>query len=97
MWAAAIRVELRILDTQSLKAKRAVLRPHVERLRRMASLSVAEVDHHDTWQRSALGVAVVAPDRHSLDVMTDKVRRYVDSQPDIELVEFKISYLEDPE
>lgn len=97
MWAAAIRIELRILDARSLKAKRAVLRPHVERLRRMASLSVAEIGHHDAWQRSVVGVAIVAPDRHSLEAMIEKVRRYVDIQLDVELVEFRTSYLEDPE
>ena len=97
MWAVAIRLELRILDARSLKAKRAVLRPHVERLRRMASLSVAEIGHQDAWQRSVLGVAIVAPDRHSLEAMIAKVRSHVDAQLDIELVEFSISYLEDPE
>lgn len=97
MWASAIRIELRIPDVQSLKAKRAVLRPHIERLRRMASLSVAEIDRHDTWQRATVGVAVVAPDRHSLESLIDKIRHYVDSQMDIELVEMRISYLEEPE
>ena len=97
MWASAIRIELRIPNVRSLKAKRAVLRPHIERLRRMASLSVAEIDRHDTWQRATVGVAVVAPDRHSLESIIGKIRHYVDSQMDIELVEVRISYLEEPE
>lgn len=96
MWACAIRFELRILGVQSLKGKRAVLKPHVERLRRLASLSVSEVDHHDLWQRAAVGVAVVTPDGRSLESIIDKVRRYVDAQIDIELIEMTISYLEDP-
>lgn len=96
MWACAIRMELRISGAQSLKEKRALLRPHLERLRRLASLSVAEVDGHDYWQRSTLGVAVVAPDAGHLDSLIDRVRRYFDSQVDVELVDFAISYLEDP-
>ncbi|MGH8911977.1 MAG: DUF503 domain-containing protein [Acidimicrobiia bacterium] len=96
MWACAIHLELRIPDVQSLKAKRAVLRPHIERMRRLASLSVSEVDHHDLWQRAALGVAVVALDSRALESLVEKVRRYVDGQMDIELVELTISYLEDP-
>jgi uncharacterized protein YlxP (DUF503 family) len=96
MWACAIRMELRIPGAQSLKEKRALLRPHVERLRRLASLSVAEVDGQDYWQRSTLGVAIVAPDAGHLDSLIDRVQRYVDSQVDIELVDLAVSYLEDP-
>jgi uncharacterized protein YlxP (DUF503 family) len=95
VWACAIRMELRIPGAQSLKEKRALLRPHVERLRRLASISVAEVDGHDYWQRSTLGVAIVAPDAGHLDSLIDRVRRYFDSQVDIELVDLAISYLED--
>lgn len=95
MWAAAIRVELRIPRERSLKGKRRVLRPHLERLRRLASLSVSEVDHHDLWQRSAIGIAVVAPDRARLESLIDRVTRYLDAQTDIELVELTVNYLDD--
>ena len=95
MWACAIRIELRIPNVASLKGKRAVLRPHIERLRRMASLSVSEVDHHDLWQRAAIGIAAVAPDGAALETIIGKVRRYFDGQFDIEMVEMTVSYLED--
>lgn len=97
MWAAALRISLRVPDVRSLKAKRSVLRPHVERLRRLASLSVAEVDHHDAWQLATLGVAVVAPDGRALESLIARVRDYVDRQNDIEVFEIAISYLEEPE
>ncbi len=96
MWACAIRIDLRLPAVQSLKEKRAVLRPHVERLRRLASLSVAEVDGHDFWQRAGLGVAMVAPSRSHLDSLVEKVRRYLDHQNDIEVIEWSITYLEEP-
>ena len=97
MWACAIRIRLRIQGVRSLKGKRAVLRPHVERMRRMASLSVSEIDDHEHWQRATLGVAAVAPDARALDSLIDRVRRYVDGQVDVELVDLSVSYLEDPE
>lgn len=96
MWACAIRMDVRLPGAQSLKEKRALLRPHMERLRRLASLSVAEVEGHDYWQRSTIGVAIVAPDAGHLESLIDRVRRYFDSQVDIEMVDFTISYLEDP-
>jgi uncharacterized protein len=97
MWAAALRVRLRVLDTRSLKRKRSVLRPHVERLKAMMSVSVAEVDEHDAWQRATLGLALVAVDRRALESLIDRVRRYFDGQSDIELIEIAVSYLENPE
>ncbi|MFP5333420.1 MAG: DUF503 domain-containing protein [Acidimicrobiia bacterium] len=96
MHAAALRIEVHIGDSDSLKQKRKVLRPFVEGLRRLASLSVAEVDYHDTWQRSVIGVAVVAPDAAELERLIDRVRRYVDEQLELAAVDVAVTYLEDP-
>lgn len=96
MHAAAMRIECHIPDSGSLKAKRKVVRPFVEGLRRLGSFSVAEVDLHDTWQRVAFGVAIVAPDARELDRLIDHVRRYVDDQLDLAVVDVKLTYLEAP-
>ncbi len=95
MLAAAIRFEIRIPTAQSLKDKRAVLRPLVEGMR--VSASVSEVDHHDTWQRSTLGVALVAATASRLDELIEQTRRYVEGNIEVEVLEVAISYLEDPE
>jgi uncharacterized protein len=94
MHAAAIRVELRLPGARSLKEKRSALRPVVEGLRRAASLSVAEVDHHDAWQRSALGIAAVAPDAGGLERLLTEAVRYLDERLEIEVVATEVSYLE---
>lgn len=96
MIAAVLRVELHIPQSRSLKAKRAVLRPFIEGLKQVASLSVSEVDHHDAWKRASVGVAVVAPDVGMLDRLVDSMRRYLDAQLEMEILEVAISYLEDP-
>ena len=57
-------------------------------------LSVAEVDHHDSWQRSAVGVALVAPQAGRLDELVEGLRRFFLAQDDVELVDFEISHLE---
>ena len=96
MRAAALRVEIHLPAPQSLKEKRAVVRRIVEGARRLGSYSVAEVDFHDTWQRSALGVAVVAPDSKSLQTHIHKLRRYLDEQLDIEVLDVLVSEMEAP-
>ncbi len=97
MRVAALRVEIHLPTPQSLKEKRGVLRPVIEGMRRLGSYSVAEVDHHDDWQRATVGVAVVTPDGRGLDMQISKLRRYLDSRFEIEVIDVFISELEEPE
>ena len=97
MRVAALRVEIHLPTPQSLKEKRGLLRPVVEGMRRLGSFSVAEVDHHDDWQRATVGVAVVARDGRGLDMQISKLRRYLDSRLEIEVLDVFKSELEKPE
>jgi hypothetical protein len=97
MRVAALRVELHLPNPQSLKEKRAVLRPLIEGIKRLGSYSVSEVDHHDLWQRAAIGVAVVAPDGESLAMQISKLRRYLDRQMEADVLDVLISELEESE
>lgn len=97
MRAAAIRVEIHLPMPQSLKAKRAVLRPVLEGMRRLGSYSVAEVGHQNDWQRATLGVAVVARDGASLDAYVTSLRRYLDGCLEIDVLEFLQEEMEVPE
>jgi uncharacterized protein YlxP (DUF503 family) len=78
-------VELHLPDVGSLKGKRHALRGLKEKLRHRFEISVAEVDHLDSWQRATLAVACVSGDsRHAneviskaLDFIEDNVEGYV--------------------
>jgi uncharacterized protein YlxP (DUF503 family) len=54
-----LSVELHLPGARSLKDKRMVLRRIKDRIRKF-NVSVAEVDHHDLWQRAGLGIVTVA-------------------------------------
>ena len=95
MYAAAIRVELRIPNVQSLKAKRAVVRSVVAQIGQQLGLAVAEVDHHDLWQRSTLGVAAVSGQAGHLDRVIHSLERDLERRTDIEVLGVITSYLED--
>ena len=60
MFIGMARFELFVPHSGSLKAKRQVLRPVVDRVRNKLNISIAEVDHQDLWQRAALGVTCVS-------------------------------------
>jgi uncharacterized protein YlxP (DUF503 family) len=84
-----VRFQLHIPQSRSLKEKRAAVKPVVEGLRHRFSLSVAEVDHQDKWQRSTIGLAVVSSSQvHAADVV-DAVERWVWSRPDVEVSQFE--------
>ena len=59
MVVALLSIELFLPGSRSLKDKRMVLRRIKDRLAKF-NVSVAEVEHHDLWQRAGLGIATVA-------------------------------------
>jgi uncharacterized protein YlxP (DUF503 family) len=92
--AVAVRFDLRVPQSRSLKAKRMALRPIIDGLRHRFKVSVAEVDHQDTWQRAAIAVALVSGSERHLREMCDSVERFVASAPDVEMLGHESSYLE---
>ena len=85
MHVAVLRVELHIPQARSLKAKRAAVKPIVEGLRQRFHAAAAEVDFHDKWQRTAIGVAVVSATHAHAEEVAAAVERWIWSRPDIEV------------
>src|SRR3954447_21566110 len=92
--AAAVRFDVHIPQSRSLKAKRAAIRPIVDGLRHRFHVSVAEGDHQDQWQRSAIGVAAVPGPAGRLRDVLDSVERFVDRAPDVELLDVETTWME---
>jgi uncharacterized protein YlxP (DUF503 family) len=91
---AALAIDLHIPEARSLKAKRAVVKPIVEGLRRRFHVAVAEVDHQDQWQRAGIGVAAVASSpAHVADIL-DEVERWVWSNPDVQVLSMERTWLD---
>ena len=59
MVVGLLSIELHLPASHSLKDKRMVLRHVKDRLRKF-NIAVAEVDHHDLWQRAGLGVVTIS-------------------------------------
>ena len=94
MHAAAVRFELFVPESRSLKTKRAAIRPIVDVLRHRHHVSVAEVDHQDTWQRAAIAVAVVAESDGHLREVLASVERLVANAPNVELLDIETAWLD---
>ena len=59
-WVGILSVELHFPEAHSLKEKRMFVRSAKAQLQNRFGASVAEVDHHDVWQRARLTARVVA-------------------------------------
>jgi len=92
--AAAVRYDLHIPQSRSLKVKRQAIRPILDGLRHRFHLSVAEVDFQDQWQRAAIAVAVVASSDSRLREVLANVERFVVATPDVELLDVETAWLE---
>ena len=96
MLVAVERLDLRIPGCGSLKEKRHVVKSLTAGLRAKFPVAVAEVDHQDLWQRTAIGVAVVGAEGHHLKRVLHEVERFVDVHPGVEVIDRDVSF-HDPE
>lgn len=72
-------VEMHIPGVCSLKGKRSVVKSIKERLKNRYNVSVAEVDSHDLYQRTSIGIAMVGNDSRKLNSALDKIVNYMDT------------------
>ena len=79
-------LELHLLESNSLKDKRRVLKSLKDRIRNSFNVAVAEVDPTDLWQSACLGVVTVSSGvRHANGILT-KVVNFVEKDVRVELV-----------
>ena len=75
-----MRVHLHFPEAGSLKGKRAELNRVKALLRERLHVSVAEVGHQDTWQRSTLAVAIAAGSAAGAEHAADTVEHALEQR-----------------
>jgi uncharacterized protein YlxP (DUF503 family) len=80
------RYDLRIPDARSLKDKRAVVKSLTASLRAKFNCAVAEVDHQDVWQRTAIGLSVISDSHFHARQMLAEIGRRIDTHPGAEII-----------
>lgn len=91
MLVALERFDLRIPGCGSLKEKRHVVKTLTNGLRSTFNVTVAEVDHHDLWQRTTLAVAAVSGEPFHLKKVMHEVERFVDRWVEVEVIDAELS------
>ena len=93
MLVALERFDLRIPGSRSLKQKRHVVSSLTAAVRRRFPVSVAEVDHHELWQRASIAVAAVGADQHHLRRVMHEVEKLVDRWDGTEVLRSELQLL----
>ncbi len=79
-YVGILSVELHFPEAHSLKDKRMFLRSAKKQLQNRFGASVAEVDHHDVWQRARLTLSCVAREYRDAERLLDEAERYLSGQ-----------------
>ena len=79
-YVGILSVELHFPEAGSLKGKRKYVKSAKTQLQQRFGASVAEVDHHDLWQRARITVACVAREHHELERLLDDAERWLRGQ-----------------
>jgi uncharacterized protein YlxP (DUF503 family) len=79
-WVGILSAELHFPEAHSLKEKRMHVRSAKDQLKNRFGAAVAEVDHHDLWQRARITAAVVTRDAGEADRLLAEAERWLASR-----------------
>jgi uncharacterized protein len=88
----AVRLELELPFSSSLKDKRQTLRSMKDRLRRK-NVSVVESDHHDLWQRATVELALAAVSRGAAVEKREEIRRQLLNYEELVILDWREEFV----
>ncbi len=83
-------VEIFIIESRSLKTKRAVIRKILARTRNAFNISIFESEVNDDWKRAKIGFAVVGNDKNIIREKADSVIKFIENLYIAGIVNWKI-------
>lgn len=90
MHVGVCTINLRILESRSLKDKRRVIKSVIDRVKNRFNVSIAEVGLQNAYQSAVIGVVSVSGDQHHLNKVLSHVVAFVEKIHLVELVDYKI-------
>lgn len=79
MVVGIVKLDLFLHTPQNLKEKRGIVRKILGRCRERFPVSGAEVGHHDLWQRTQIGFAVVSQSEAEADSVFSRLENEIAS------------------
>ena len=88
----AVRLELELPFSSSLKDKRQTLRSLKDRLRRK-NVSVVESENQDLWQRATMEIALAAVSRGAAEEKREDLRRTVLNYEELAILDWREEFV----
>jgi hypothetical protein len=79
-YVGILSVELHFPEAGSLKGKRKYVKSAKAQVQNRFGMSVAEVDHHELWQRARLTMSCVTREFREAEQLLDEAERYLSGQ-----------------
>jgi hypothetical protein len=79
-YVGILTAELHFPEAGSLKGKRKYVKSVKAQLQNRVGASVAEVDHHELWQRARITLSCVAREHAEAGRLLDEAERYLNGQ-----------------
>ncbi len=86
-------VELYFPGRNSLKGKRQVLRSMKDRIKNRFNVSLAELDGHDKWQRTKLGIVTISNDGQHANSTLTGVMNFIEGFCDAQVLDYNIQLM----
>ncbi len=86
-------VECMLYDIHSLKDKRSIIKKALHLIRHRYNVSIAELDYHDLWRRTAFGIAVVSISKTKAERILQQVIHTIEGQTELEVTIVEYEWL----
>ncbi|ASN05693.1 DUF503 domain-containing protein [Virgibacillus necropolis] len=77
-------IECMLYNSHSLKDKRSVLKKIMNKLRKDFNVALTELDYHDLWQRTKIGIVTISTSYTHAEQIIQEVFRVMDTYSEME-------------
>jgi len=87
------RLRVRIPENRSLKGKRKVIKSLIGRVNSKFNVAISEVDCHDLWQMSEIGISVVGNNQSVIDSVLNRTLNFIEATCLVEIINTDIEII----
>ncbi|MCX5833169.1 MAG: DUF503 domain-containing protein [Deltaproteobacteria bacterium] len=83
-------IDIWIHESNSLKAKRSVLKSIIRRTQNRFNVSIAEIGDNDHWKKGRIGFSIVGNDRRFVNGKIDNILQFVQNMHLADVIKTKV-------
>lgn len=89
MTVGILKLDIHLPGNRSLKDKRRIIKSLTTRLRNNFNISISEIDYQDLWQRTLLGVGMIADGNAYIQHNFSNIVNFIKKEKEIYLIATK--------